>query len=414
MPAKSPKKAVEHEGNDRGRKTSKARSSSVSRARSVSRDRKCKQNSLGISGGESLTPSSASPAGNMDTATIEASLERLRQLEEENLVFSDRIAKVVTESRLYMEASIEDLKTDFNRKISNLSGQLQSVYKENAIVSSSSKSGRTLGPYNRKLFLPRESMLSKMLDHNDENYKTIFNIALSVLFLWGIWLALEDYEEIGIPNFELLTWGIIRDLGPFFANWSVMFFGCFSIVLMAHFAAVSKGFPAFGALVGVYASFQIAMFCFSWKVVFCREKRFSLPMSVGFMAEQIRMSMKIHAYFREKVLWERFGGKFASQPKSCDASHSTFFGLPFPQLDYFMEEIGKFGYFMFAPTLIYRDSYPRTSRIRWGFVICRLAEFFGIVYYAFLIFREVLPQFSNNIGHPIDAKQFLRLTFRCM
>ena len=60
------------------------------------------------------------------------------------------------------------------------------------------------------------------------------------------------------------------------------------------------------------------------------------------------------------------------------------------------------------------NSYPRTSRIRWGYVLCRLAEFAGIVYYAFLIFRQVLPQFAVEIDEPITARRFLRLTFSCM
>ena len=60
------------------------------------------------------------------------------------------------------------------------------------------------------------------------------------------------------------------------------------------------------------------------------------------------------------------------------------------------------------------NSYPRTSRIRWGYVLCRLAEFVGIVYYAFLIFRQVLPQFAVEIDEPITARRFLRLTFSCM
>jgi sterol O-acyltransferase len=308
---------------------------------------------------------------------------------------------------------MEDLKTDFNRKVASLSTQLHTLYAEGN--ASNPSLSRPRGPFNRKLFLPRESVLSTMLHHDDENYKTIFNIALSVLFLWGISLAIEDYETLGAFNYDLLIWGIFRDLAPFFYHWSMMFGGSFLVLLMAHFTAVSQGFPAFHALVALYVTFQLCLFTFSWYVVFLRATPFAMPISMAFMAEQARMSMKVHAYFREKVAWARFDGQFASEPKCLSGpAYATFFGLPFPQLDYLVDEMGKFAYFMFAPTLVYRDSYPRTSRIRWGFVLTRLAEFFGIVYYAFLIFRQVLPQFGVAIDEPISARRFLRLTFRCM
>lgn len=323
------------------------------------------------------------------------------------------IGRVVSESRMCLESSIEDLKMDFNRKISSLSSQLQSLYDNNSTHNPSLS--RPRGPFNRKLFLPRESILSTMLHHDDENYKTIFNIALSVLFLWGIWLAIEDYEKLGAFNYDLLIWGIFRDLGPFFTNWLVMFIGSsFSVVFMAHFSAISTGFPTFPILTAIYATFQLSLFLFSWYVVHLRAHPFAMPIAMAFMAEQARMSMKVHAYYREKVLWSRFDGKFASAPQSVGPDGLTFLGLPFPQSDYLIEEIQKFGYFMVAPTLIYRDSYPRTSRIRWGYVLCRLAEFFGIVYYAFLIFRQVLPQFGVAIDQPITSRRFLRMTFRCM
>ena len=347
----------------------------------------------------------------VDKQTFDASLARLHQLESENMRLQRSIEKVVTESRLYLEASIEDLKLDFNRKIMNLSTHLQTVYEENSILNTENSS-RLLGAFNRKIFLPRESILSKMLHYSDENYKTLFNIAISVLILWGLWLAIEDYDTVGNPNFDLLIWGIFRDLGPFSFNWMIMFVSCFTVIFMAHFAAISKGFPTFQVFILIYTCFQLFMFYFSWRVVYLRAVPFAMPLAVGFMAEQARMSMKVHAYFREKILWNRFEAMFSSEPKCSD--NYSLFHLPFPQFDYFTEEISKFGYFMFAPTLIYRDAYPRTARIRWLYVFPRIAEFFGIVYYAFLIFRQVLPQFSVDIGEPISAKRFIYHTFRCM
>jgi hypothetical protein len=129
----------------------------------------------------------------------------------------------------------------------------------------------------------------------------------------------------------------------------------------------------------------------------------------------------MHAYFREKILWSRYHGKYASKPQS-----SSQFKLPYglldlsiPSAEYFIDELSKFGFFFFVPTLVYREHYPRTSRIRWSFALCRLAEVMAIIYYAFLIFRHSLPQFMSDFGPDshgvkLDMKTFTKRTFACM
>ena len=140
-----------------------------------------------------MNSSGSTAVGNLNL-NLEASIQRLTVVEEENRILHQAISRVVSESRMVLESSIVDLQTDFNQKISQLSEKLQSMYDTNSALNPSNS--RPRGLFNRKLFLPRESLLSTMLHHNDENYKTIFNIAISVLFLWGIWLAIEDYEEV--------------------------------------------------------------------------------------------------------------------------------------------------------------------------------------------------------------------------
>ena len=140
-----------------------------------------------------INSSGSTAVGNLNL-NLEASIQRLEVVEEENRRLNKAISRVVSESRMVLESSIVDLQIDFNQKISQLSEKLQSMYDEDTALHPSLS--RPRGLFNRKLFLPRESLLSTMLHHNDENYKTIFNIAISVLFLWGIWLAIEDYEEV--------------------------------------------------------------------------------------------------------------------------------------------------------------------------------------------------------------------------
>jgi len=53
----------------------------------------------------------------------------------------------------------------------------------------------------------------------------------------------------------------------------------------------------------------------------------------------------------------------------------------------------KFLYFLFVPTVVYRDNYPRTKKIRWHFVATSFVEVVAcVVLDAFLMERFILPQ----------------------
>jgi sterol O-acyltransferase len=122
--------------------------------------------------------------------------------------------------------------------------------------------------------------------------------------------------------------------------------------------------------------------------------------------------MKMHAYMREKVMWYQYNGEHSSKPQT--SSYLPLLGLPIPEYSYLTKEVEKYFYFLFAPTLIYRDEYPRTSRVRWHVVFFYLLQAVGIIYYAFLIFRELLPEFRSTKGQPTSVAQIIRQGFSCM
>ena len=342
--------------------------------------------------------------------TNEACHQRLELVELEKKKLEDHVAHIASESRVRLEASLEGLKLGLELSIKDLSDKLTDLYMPDSALPNRAK--REIGHYGRKVFTPAESTLSKMLHYEDENYKTIFNIMICVLLLWGLSLAFDDLDRSGLPNFDLLFWGIFRDLEPFWKSWLLMFTSSFSIIFLSHFAAEATSTWTKSVMILVYTLLQMGACYYSAWIVNSREVPFAMPLAVGFMAEQARISMKMHSYFREKLLFRRYNGKFAVAPRSI--RKLPLLGLALPEANYIFAEMEKFFYFMFVPTLVYRDAYPRTIRIRWSFVLVRLLEAVSIVYYAFLIFRQVLPQFRENVGEPISTKTFVKATFSCM
>ena len=74
----------------------------------------------------------------------------------------------------------------------------------------------------------------------------------------------------------------------------------------------------------------------------------------------------------------------------------------------------KFLYFIFAPTLIYRDSYPRSSSIRWTYVLSQLAQFIAAVLFSYYLFyRFCLPVFRHFNSEHVTAKIFILSILNC-
>ena len=65
---------------------------------------------------------------------------------------------------------------------------------------------------------------------------------------------------------------------------------------------------------------------------------------------------------------------------------------------------------MFAPTLIYRDEYPRTSIIRWSFVIQHFAEVVGTMIYTYCLFdRFCVPEFRKLNVRELTLSSYVHL-----
>ncbi|KAM9760159.1 sterol O-acyltransferase 2 isoform 5-T5 [Dama dama] len=98
----------------------------------------------------------------------------------------------------------------------------------------------------------------------------------------------------------------------------------------------------------------------------------------------VRLLMKSYSFLRETVprtLWAR-GGE----------------GIRAPSFSSYL-------YFLFCPTLIYRETYPRTPNVRWNYVAKNFAQALGCVLYAcFILGRLCVPVFANMSQEPFSTR----------
>lgn len=116
--------------------------------------------------------------------------------------------------------------------------------------------------------------------------------------------------------------------------------------------------------------------------------------------EMTRFLMKTHAFIRSNV-------PKALLPKGKKTSDD--------KPGFYVPAFQKFLYFLFIPTLVYRDHYPRTKCIRWNFVVKCVLEVIGIIFYVSFIFeRYLIPIFQDFGAAQITSATFVLQIFGCM
>lgn len=86
------------------------------------------------------------------------------------------------------------------------------------------------------------------------------------------------------------------------------------------------------------------------------------------VCEMARMSMKMHAYIREKMLYgrkDKVYGEFIPEWAKKMGVEMADLDLPTITIESLSVEAKRFGYFFFVPTLVYRDTYVRSRSIRY-------------------------------------------------
>nr|XP_056700678.1 sterol O-acyltransferase 1-like [Euleptes europaea] len=122
---------------------------------------------------------------------------------------------------------------------------------------------------------------------------------------------------------------------------------------------------------------------------------YDLPPASRFIVimEQVRLVMKGHSFIRENV------------PRILSSSPPKTNSVQLPRLSQYL-------YFLFAPTLIYRDEYPRTPTRRWSYVATMFAQVTGSVFFMNYIFTRLCnPIFRNYIWEPFNVRGLVLCIF---
>ncbi len=155
----------------------------------------------------------------------------------------------------------------------------------------------------------------------------------------------------------------------------------------------------------------------------------SLPpaSAIALLTEQIRLLMKTYAFVRSNVpraltngsYYIQAGGytemnlegestKEHNQDSDLDENKTT------DNKRVLCPEFSRYLYFLFAPTLVYRDYYPRTTRVDWNVVVSNLAQVLMSIFYVNYVFvRFCIPVFQDFSKKDVTLATFIKSILNC-
>mmetsp|Transcript_31918 Transcript_31918/g.28276 ORF Transcript_31918/g.28276 Transcript_31918/m.28276 type:complete len:226 (+) Transcript_31918:785-1462(+) len=129
-----------------------------------------------------------------------------------------------------------------------------------------------------------------------------------------------------------------------------------------------------------------------------------------------RFAMKIHAYFREKLLHCTPNQYLKFIPSFAKKRGVTFKDLNMPKItkSSLWTELKLFNYFLWIPTLVYRDEYPKRHKVSKSNLFFNIISFHLCFYYVFALIKELLiPTFNRYFEEKADLEDIITASSIC-
>ncbi|XP_052245937.1 sterol O-acyltransferase 1-like isoform X2 [Dreissena polymorpha] len=336
---------------------------------------------------------------------LEEQIKIQRLLNEAQRFRDECTEKVKRDIEEYFDAFISDVglinqaENVENIKYSlNSSNLCTNIYKENTDYLLKKERGELPD----KEFVTRHSVLTDLFEIS--HIRSIYHVFVAILIIFSLNTFIMDILEKGSLglDFGLIQWG----LGKFprvVSCWLWMQLSTLIVVYPGFYywsVYRSYGKPGILDYLGLlaYIAYQCAFMVLP--VLFIVEHEIPPASAVIITTEQLRFMMKSHAFVRENF------PKVLAFKKEDNKDHDRSDLCP---------NFSKYLYFLFAPTLVYRDNYPRTASIRWGYVVSNFAQVVACLLYTYYIFeRFCVPVFRNFNQDHVSANLFLKSMFSCM
>ncbi|KRZ29712.1 Sterol O-acyltransferase 1 [Trichinella pseudospiralis] len=200
----------------------------------------------------------------------------------------------------------------------------------------------------KKQFVEQNSLLTDLF--KSTHFRTIYHIFIASLIMLILNLMIQELALHGSINLKLdLFYWCFGKFPMLITIWLSMFS---SVVLLLYpsYHCWAYNVENLASLNIIFLTLYIAYIAALIVVPVHYALKFDLPLATTMViaCEQVRFLMKAHSFVRENVPKSlQYKAMYQRNSQRADSVRN-----PCP-------DFGKFLYFLFAPTLIYRDNYPR-------------------------------------------------------
>nr|XP_034978004.1 sterol O-acyltransferase 1-like [Zootoca vivipara]XP_034978006.1 sterol O-acyltransferase 1-like [Zootoca vivipara]XP_034978007.1 sterol O-acyltransferase 1-like [Zootoca vivipara] len=248
-----------------------------------------------------------------------------------------------------------------------------------------------------KVFVARKSALDELFEVED--IRTIHHMFIAFFILIILSTLIVNFIDEGrlVLEFDLLVYTFGK--GSVVAStWLYMFlftltvpYGLFLLWAQGYHGSSHKTIRSafFGGLFMIFQIFGLGVGPAYIAIVY------NLPPASAAIVilEQVRLLMKIYSFIRENT------------PRILSFTPQKTNTVQVPKVSQYL-------YFLFAPTLIYRDEYPRTPTIRWSYVATMFAQVLGSLFYtSYLCDKHLLPAFRNYSREHFNVRELVLCIF---
>ncbi|KAM9813423.1 sterol O-acyltransferase 2 [Neosynchiropus ocellatus] len=259
------------------------------------------------------------------------------------------------------------------------------------------KAAKTSRMDDGKVFLARVSLLDELFEIS--HIRTIYHMFIAVLLIFCFSTLAVDYIDQGrlVLEFDLLVFAFGK-LGTVTWVWALMFL---HTLLVPYYSLVAWGSlyhrvqSKTGLCAVMFLVVSAIQSCVLGLLPLYVVVHHQLPPASRFIVilEQIRFAMKSYSFIRE-------------------TAPAVMKNTPKEGLNPRAPPLSTYLYFLFAPTLIYRESYPRNRNVRWNYVAVTLGMICGSLFYAyFILVRLCIPVFRPESKQPLSERKMILSIF---
>ncbi|XP_015905466.1 sterol O-acyltransferase 1 [Parasteatoda tepidariorum] len=227
----------------------------------------------------------------------------------------------------------------------------------------------------RKVYTQRNSVLTDLMEVN--HLQSVYNIMVAT---FGLLLLYSILYYIAAPDvfwadIEIMKWATSKG---FILIKSWLLCNLFAVVVLGEFRGWVHVRNKIHTKIAdtLFLVLYIATLTSMFVVTASSTLKHSLPPITAFvtMIEQVRIFMKIYSFVREST------PRVLKYKPTKDGDQSA---QLYPSLSHYL-------YYLFAPVMIYRDSYPRRKDTDWMFVFQTLFKFFACIFIAYCAFMRFI------------------------